>query len=172
MSADDRFWVAYNQYIPHNHNHPTHPTQTQTAQHLNSEYNALGCPWMTDSGYPKINTEPPPHPQTPTPTRNVQHLNLEYNVSSPVLGCPRMTDLGSLQSIQIRKLSFKFPAILCVYISPVGSCIWLFIATWFRIPVSATHSIVGASLGFHMVVFGDLGVNWRVVVLISKYGRH
>ncbi|XP_072028512.1 sodium-dependent phosphate transporter 1-B-like [Amphiura filiformis] len=47
-----------------------------------------------------------------------------------------------------------------------ASCIWLFVATGFRIPVSATHSIVGASLGFHLVAFGGLGVNWRVVILI------
>ncbi|XP_063959447.1 sodium-dependent phosphate transporter 2-like [Lytechinus pictus] len=47
-----------------------------------------------------------------------------------------------------------------------GSCIWLFTATIFRVPVSATHSIVGASLGFHMVVFGGVGVNWNVVVVI------
>ncbi|XP_041465208.1 sodium-dependent phosphate transporter 2-like [Lytechinus variegatus] len=47
-----------------------------------------------------------------------------------------------------------------------GSCIWLFTATIFSVPVSATHSIVGASLGFHMVVFGGVGVNWNVVVVI------
>ncbi|XP_071488107.1 sodium-dependent phosphate transporter 2-like [Diadema antillarum] len=47
-----------------------------------------------------------------------------------------------------------------------GSCIWLFTATALSVPVSATHSIVGASLGFHMVIFGGEGVGWDVVITI------
>lgn len=42
-----------------------------------------------------------------------------------------------------------------------GACIWLLLATWLKMPVSGTHSIVGAMLGFHLVVFQLEGINWR-----------
>ncbi|XP_063959733.1 sodium-dependent phosphate transporter 1-B-like [Lytechinus pictus] len=42
-----------------------------------------------------------------------------------------------------------------------GACIWLLLATWLKMPVSGTHSIVGAMLGFHLVVFQFEGIAWR-----------
>ncbi|XP_071942345.1 sodium-dependent phosphate transporter 2-like [Antedon mediterranea] len=47
-----------------------------------------------------------------------------------------------------------------------GACIWLFIATWLSLPVSATHSIVGAMVGFHLVAKGTQGINWQKFGLI------
>ncbi|KAK7091232.1 sodium-dependent phosphate transporter 1-A-like isoform X2 [Littorina saxatilis] len=41
-----------------------------------------------------------------------------------------------------------------------GSCLWLMIATFLRLPVSATHSIVGATVGFSLVAKGADGVGW------------
>ncbi|KAF6778331.1 hypothetical protein AHF37_02339 [Paragonimus kellicotti] len=49
-----------------------------------------------------------------------------------------------------------------------GSCIWLLVATFFRLPVSGTHSIVGATIGFSMITFGLRSVQWVGVVKISK----
>ncbi|XP_071493358.1 sodium-dependent phosphate transporter 1-B-like [Diadema antillarum] len=42
-----------------------------------------------------------------------------------------------------------------------GACIWMLLATWLKMPVSGTHSIVGAMVGFHLVVFQLEGINWK-----------
>ncbi|XP_045182256.2 sodium-dependent phosphate transporter 1-A-like isoform X2 [Mercenaria mercenaria] len=48
-----------------------------------------------------------------------------------------------------------------------GSCIWLMVATLFGLPVSGTHSIVGATLGFSMVVNGVKGIGWVKLAMIA-----
>ncbi|XP_033098006.1 sodium-dependent phosphate transporter 1-like [Anneissia japonica] len=47
-----------------------------------------------------------------------------------------------------------------------GAFVWLSIATWLSLPVSGTHSIVGAMLGFHLVAKGTYGINWKKFGLI------
>ena len=50
----------------------------------------------------------------------------------------------------------------------LGSCIWLIAATLLRLPVSATHSIVGATVGFALVANGIKGINVTKLGMISK----
>ena len=48
-----------------------------------------------------------------------------------------------------------------------GSSSWLLIATLANLPISTTHSIVGATLGFTLVCKGTRGVQWKTVVNVG-----
>jgi sodium-dependent phosphate transporter len=47
-----------------------------------------------------------------------------------------------------------------------GSCVWLIAATLLRLPVSATHSIVGSTVGFALVAHGARGIHWSKLAMI------
>ena len=49
----------------------------------------------------------------------------------------------------------------------LGAAVWLHIATHFGLPVSTTHSIVGAVVGIGVVSFGFGGVAWGSVLRIA-----
>ncbi len=48
----------------------------------------------------------------------------------------------------------------------LGSALWVNIATYFKLPVSTTHSIIGGVLGFGLVSVGIAGIQWKVVLFV------
>lgn len=42
----------------------------------------------------------------------------------------------------------------------IGGAVWNLVATFLKLPISGTHSIIGAVLGFHLVCFGLHGIQW------------
>ena len=49
-----------------------------------------------------------------------------------------------------------------------GTGLWLIIATFFSLPVSGTHSVVGATMGYALVAHGLSGVKWKSFGLIGE----
>jgi solute carrier family 20 (sodium-dependent phosphate transporter) len=48
----------------------------------------------------------------------------------------------------------------------LSSAIWLTFATYFKLPVSTTHSIIGAIVGFSLAYGGKNAVNWKKIWLV------
>ena len=49
-----------------------------------------------------------------------------------------------------------------------GTGLWLIAATFVSLPVSGTHSVVGATMGYAFVAHGLSGVKWKTFGLIGE----
>lgn len=50
-----------------------------------------------------------------------------------------------------------------------GSAVWQLFASFLKLPISGTHCIVGATIGFSMVARGYQGVKWLELLRIGEY---
>jgi PiT family inorganic phosphate transporter len=48
----------------------------------------------------------------------------------------------------------------------LGSALWVNIATYFKLPVSTTHSIMGGVVGFGLISVGFAGIKWKIVLYV------
>ena len=53
-----------------------------------------------------------------------------------------------------------------------GASVWLLVATFLSLPVSGTHSIVGATMGYALVQHGINGVHWKKFGTIGMTFAH
>lgn len=51
----------------------------------------------------------------------------------------------------------------------IGSAVWQLAASFLKLPISGTHCIVGATIGFTLVARGQQGVKWMQLLRIGKY---
>jgi len=47
-----------------------------------------------------------------------------------------------------------------------GAGVWITVATYLKMPVSTTHSIIGALVGFGLIEVGIRGIQWKIVLTI------
>ncbi len=71
---------------------------------------------------------------------------------------------GILDSSKIGDPQVVMVGLLSVLIASAG---WVFVATWRQLPVSTTHSVVGAMVGFGIASGGFQAVRWMTILPIA-----
>ncbi len=103
--------------------------------------------------------------------RNAVIIAAVLNLAGAVLVGSRVThtvrkdiiDLGALGGDD----TFNWTILLGMLAAMLAAAIWINIATYFHLPVSTTHAIVGAMIGFGIAAGGIAVVNWPMVGKIA-----
>lgn len=81
--------------------------------------------------------------------------------TAPACICSRTTLMENCGQLNMKK-SLRFVSLIS------GSAVWQLIASFLKLPISGTHCIVGATIGFSMVAIGTKGVQWMQLVKIGN----
>lgn len=54
----------------------------------------------------------------------------------------------------------------------LGSAVWQLAASFLKLPISGTHCIVGATIGYSLVARGAQGVKWMELLRIGETSAH
>ncbi|KAM4635545.1 sodium-dependent phosphate transporter 1-B [Polymixia lowei] len=69
--------------------------------------------------------------------------------------------------IELRMYNGSEPVLMAGWVSAmVGSAVWQLAASFLKLPISGTHCIVGATIGFSLVARGQEGVKWLQLLRI------
>ncbi len=103
--------------------------------------------------------------------RNAVIIAAVLNMAGAVLVGSRVThtvrkdiiDLGALGGDD----TFNWTILIGMLAAMLAAAIWINVATYFHLPVSTTHAIVGAMIGFGIAAGGMAVVNWPMVGKIA-----
>ena len=97
--------------------------------------------------------------------RNAVIIASIFEFSGAVLMGSHVTDMVR-KKIVSRDIFENNPGALMfgMLCADLSSAIWLTVATYFKLPVSTTHSIIGAIVGFSLAYNGADAVNWIKLV--------
>lgn len=99
--------------------------------------------------------------------KNAVFVAAVFNLSGAVLVGVHVTN--TIRKGLIDPLQFAEEPNLLLFgmlASVLGSAIWVNIATYLKLPVSTTHSIIGGVIGFGLVSVGIGGITWKVVLFV------
>ncbi|NWZ26711.1 S20A1 protein, partial [Asarcornis scutulata] len=86
-----------------------------------------------------------------------QELLMAGSISAMFGECPRATPCRAAPCRWLRYQPCSHPS---------GSAVWQLVASFLKLPISGTHCIVGATIGFSLVAKGQEGVKWSELLKI------
>ena len=91
-----------------------------------------------------------------------------FEFSGAVLMGSHVTDMVRKQIVSIDMFEDNPGALMLgMLCANLASAIWLTIATYFKLPVSTTHSIIGSIMGFALCYGGWDGIAWDKIGLVA-----